>query len=127
MKTKRIYVVFVGMILVGCATGYKPKGVTGGYYEYPAGGKGRYIVGFAGNGFTSPGAANQMAHRRASELCESLGFESYQVVNQSNSNQQQALNSNFRCSSFGSQTNCYQSGGGTVNRPTAEILIACEK
>lgn len=129
----RFYLVMLVMLAssLGCATGYKPKGITGGYYEYPAGGGNKYIVGFSGNGYTSPSAASQMAHRRAEELCDSLGFDDYDVIDRSVSSQQQVINGTSNCygrsGQSGFSATCYQSGGGIINRPTSEIFIACKK
>ena len=64
----KISVLFVAILLSGCATPYQSTGLAGGYEDVDLGG-GRYKVTFVGNGYTSDGKAIEFARKRSDELC----------------------------------------------------------
>ena len=56
-----------GLFLLGCATAYQPKGLTGGFAETSLGND-MYQVRFQGNGYTSQDRASEFLLRRCAEL-----------------------------------------------------------
>lgn len=117
--------------LLGCATPYSPKGFKGGYYDYPAGGKNRYVVGFSGNGYTDSSTVREYTHRRASEICSENGFNEYKLLNQAQNDTYYATPVQTNCSGTNSgnnfNANCTSSGGTLINKPNSELIIECEQ
>jgi len=70
---------FVVLILSGCATGYQKYGWTGGYKEKPLG-ENKYELTYQGNGTTSYATVSEYWHRRAKELCND-GEYSHEFTN----------------------------------------------
>lgn len=62
-----------------CVTPYQSMGYSGGYSDEPLGDD-TYIVTVKTNGYTDASTAYRYFHRRASELCRSNGFRSYDVL-----------------------------------------------
>lgn len=60
--------------LLGCATGYKKYGLTGGYKEMLIGEK-QYELTYQGNATTSHTTVEQYWHRRAKELCNNGEYD----------------------------------------------------
>lgn len=80
MKTKRLLVfLFLAPLLQSCVTPYGPSGPMGGYTDRILGG-GYYSVNFAGNGYTSPQRASELALLRACELAQRDGYAKYLVL-----------------------------------------------
>jgi hypothetical protein len=65
----------------GYPTAYRPRDWQGGYEETPIG-RGRYIVTFHGNDYTSASDVKTMAMRRAYELCTRDGFSDVNIESQ---------------------------------------------
>lgn len=76
---QKFWFLFVVIGLMGCATGYRPKGANGGYYDYPGKEENQYVVGFIGNRHTDYKKTNAYAHRHALELCKEKGLTGYIV------------------------------------------------
>lgn len=70
------------LALIGCATGYHPAGLSGGFSELQLADD-IYIVKFNGNGFTSMDRAFQFALRRSAELTKERGFKYLKIVDSS--------------------------------------------
>lgn len=69
------------MCLAGCATGYQPRGFTGGYSEMQMSSR-VYQVTFEGNGYTSPSRARNYALKRAAHLAMSKHCKHFSVLGQ---------------------------------------------
>lgn len=67
-----VFIIGIGLILVGCATPYQPKGFRGGYEEVEVK-PGVYFLTFEGNRHTSLSTAATYWHQRAKELCAQRG------------------------------------------------------
>lgn len=76
----------VGILLAGCATGYKSSGIGGGFSE-TALAPDVYRVKFQGNGYTSPERATDFALLRACELCLKDGYTLFAVVDETKGQQ----------------------------------------
>lgn len=107
---------------VFCATPYQPNGFRGGYYDYRAGKKNVYIVGFRGNGYIAASTAGRYAHRRASDVCTEQGYKGYKILDQKIHVRHQDATSNTSC--YGA--NCYTTNTSSTNKPTSELLVECE-
>ncbi|MCW8471486.1 hypothetical protein OQJ19_12635 [Fluoribacter gormanii] len=70
------------LALVGCATGYHPSGLSGGFSELQLA-ENVYVVKFNGNGFTSMYRATQFALRRSAELTKERGYRYFNIVDSS--------------------------------------------
>ena len=77
---RKIPIFILILILVNCATAYKPKGANGGYYDYPGKDENEYVVGFIGNRHTDYKKVNAYAHQHALELCKEKGLNGYTVI-----------------------------------------------
>jgi hypothetical protein len=71
--TVGLYVVALGD---ACATRYHQRGLTGGYDDRRVGPT-LFFVKVNGNGFTHETTLVEYFHRRASDLCQSIGFAAY--------------------------------------------------
>lgn len=67
------------MALVGCATQYQQRGLSGGYSEQQID-EDTYRVRFAGNAYLSPEKANDYALRRSAELTKSHGYRYFVII-----------------------------------------------
>lgn len=73
------------VLLSGCATGYHPRNINGGYYEGYDHNEGRLIsVGFEGNAYTSWEDVQSMGWRRAKEVCQERHYTFARIVEQIN-------------------------------------------
>lgn len=73
------------VLLSGCATGYHPRDVNGGYYDGHWGNGDRLVsVGFQGNGYTSWEEVEQMGWRRTEEVCRERGYTYFKLIEQVN-------------------------------------------
>lgn len=131
-------VALVSSLLIGCATGYHPEGLSGGFKEYQVNSD-IYAIGFSGNGYTSSGTAYEYTLRRAAELTLEKGYK-YFVIKKSASDVsrssyttpiQSRTTSNYNAHAFGNfgsvdgESNTTITGGNTyiTERPTTGILI----
>src|SRR5688572_4922432 len=80
---KKVFIFFVVVSLIGCATGYGEYGWTGGYKEKPIG-ENKFELTYHGNGATSKAAVSEYWHRRAKELCNNGEYSSEFLDTQSN-------------------------------------------
>lgn len=77
----RSIIVLLIVLLCSCATGYQPKGFTGGFSESRLD-EHVYRVSFEGNGFTSVQKASDMTMMRASELTVKAGYRYFGIISQ---------------------------------------------
>lgn len=66
------------LFVAACATEYQPMSITGGYKEEEIA-PNQWHVTFRGNGYTSPIVVREYAKRRAGEICQARGFNSYSI------------------------------------------------
>lgn len=125
---RSILLFMLGFLLAGCATGYHPLGMTGGYYDEKVG-TSRYLVGFNGNAFTSDYAAQRYAFRHAKEICEENGYYEFELVQKQNSTSVTRMPSQINChstsSGLGVDTNCSESPGARSSKPQTELIVEC--
>jgi len=115
------------MVLVGCATQYGPRGITGGYAEQQIA-EGTYQVEFTGNGFTSPAAARAGAMRRAAEIAVLTRRPFFIVANSAEDLNTYHLGyTPIDCTSTGYgqrvSTTCTGGHEQTATKPTAMIVV----
>jgi len=142
--------VLIGALLVsGCATGYKPNGLTGGFDDSQLA-PDTFRITFLGNGMTSPGRANDFALLRSADLTLKNGFSFFGIVNESSQTHEESVtlpatqttsgsvvaNSNgyYDAQGFGTamanynQTTTYTPGQTfTSTNPEIGLLIRCFK
>jgi hypothetical protein len=104
---KFILITIMCITMIGCVTPYRSKGFMGGYDEIVIG-KGKYLVSFEGNGFTSPVSVRLNALRRATELCANTGFNTFRVLDNAHDKDINLMSS-----------------GNTVTRYSATLIIQC--
>lgn len=75
------HLLFLGLILTGCATGYQPTGFGGGYTDLQLGAD-LFRVAFRGNGYTSAERAADFALLRAAEVALAQGATHFLVLSQ---------------------------------------------
>lgn len=73
------HLLFLGLILTGCATGYQPVGFGGGYTDLQLG-TDLFRVAFRGNGYTSAERAADFALLRAAEVTLAQGATHFLVL-----------------------------------------------
>jgi hypothetical protein len=106
----------------GCATGYHPSGLGGGFSELRLSQR-AWQVNFAGNGYTSPERAHSFALRRAAELTLASGYQAFYVAGENQSVNQVNIQQPVNCFSNGPYTNCSGGGVDTINRPRTRLDI----
>lgn len=75
-----LFIFYVAAVLLsGCATSYKEKGLTGGYSETQLG-ENIFKVSFRGNGFTSQERASDYTLLRSAELTLENGYRYFIIV-----------------------------------------------
>lgn len=85
MKTTFVSLTIAG-VLSGCATGYKPDGIGGGYNDHQYA-KDIFAIGVRGNGSTSADRAAQIALLRGADVTLANGFSHFVVISKSESAQ----------------------------------------
>jgi hypothetical protein len=74
-----LFVLVLASLSLGCATAYKPTGLTGGFEETKLG-ENLYQVRFQGNGYTTHGRVAQLLLRRCAELTLENGFRYFAIA-----------------------------------------------
>jgi hypothetical protein len=70
---KILGILFLGLLLSGCATPYQPMGLLGGFEDISLGDN-KHKITWQGNGYTSKAKLVYFTEKRASEICRS-GFD----------------------------------------------------
>lgn len=78
---KKLVILAAVVALTGCATGYQPKGGTGGFDQTQLSST-RYQVRYRGNGFETPERVSQFILRRAAEITLEQGGRWFTVADQ---------------------------------------------
>lgn len=103
----------VAFLFVGCATPYQPVNWVGyGYTDQPFGSD-TYLVKFQGNDSTSQSTAERYAARRANEVCNERGFDTFEIVSFNSGNNGSSAYINGQAFFF--------------KNPTTSLLIRCIK
>lgn len=92
----------------GCATGYHPSGLSGGFSEMRVNER-AWRVSFAGNGYTSPERAAAMALRRAAELTAWSGYYGFWIADEHSYSKDSSWRTADQC-----QTNATVTGYGNM-------------
>ena len=74
---KVLCILFLGLIVAGCATPYQPKSYTGGFEDIKLG-QGKHEITFFGNGYINKSTMQIYNKKRSAEICKN-GFD---VVNE---------------------------------------------
>lgn len=85
---KKVLLILVSILLVGCSTSYQPEGFTGGYSEFALS-HDAYRVSFRGNGYTSRKTVQTNLLRRCAELTLQKRYE-YFIILDSRTNTDQS-------------------------------------
>jgi len=114
-KLHTLSVLSLFLCLVSCATAYGPKGYSGGYEDFDLG-NGKFQVEFYGNGYTHRSDVQQMALRRAREVCQEHGFKTGDIMNVgADTDQSLSINQGYQQTEF-----------QTVTKATAKVLVQCK-
>ena len=137
MRTTTV-VIFMAVLLSGCATVYQSEGFTGGYSETQLG-ENVFQVSFRGNGYTDRERASDFALLRSAELTLEKGFRYFVIVESEKHSKVGAYTtpstSYTTGSAYGSGNYAYGSattttyGGQTylISKPRATNTILCFK
>ncbi len=79
IRTVGVAALFAAALLAGCATGYGPKGMTGGYEDKQID-ESTYRVAFYGNGKTDKDTVWNYWIYRCAELTKEKGFELFSLI-----------------------------------------------
>ncbi|NNP70926.1 hypothetical protein [Acinetobacter sp. Ac_5812] len=77
---RKVFLILSVFLLTACATGYKNSGFGGGFEDTELS-PGYFRITFKGNGVTSSERVSDLALLRASDLMQSKGCKSFQVLN----------------------------------------------
>jgi len=80
---RTLLLLIIVLMLTGCATGYGPQGMTGGYKERKLD-EGRYIVSFFGNGHTTEQLVWNFWLYRCAELTSQNGYDFFEILPSAN-------------------------------------------
>lgn len=118
-----IYVAFI-MVVSSCVTSYQPDGFSGGYTDRKVG-QNKFMVSFRGNGYTSRSTVEQYAYQRAQEVCDEHGFDDYELIQQSDSDDQFSTAGQLNCSTYYGNTSCTHTPGATITKNTVNLFFSC--
>jgi hypothetical protein len=114
---------FVLLLLVSCATGYKPNGFSGGYSERKVAEK-MYMVTFSGNRYTSASSVTDNLLKRCAHLTLLNGYTHFIIAGQGGNTDTSLL-----ANTYGNQTNVYAINKHTqsatirlINNPDPEVM-----
>lgn len=106
------------MLMIGCATGYQPKGLTGGYSETRLSER-AFEVSFQGNGYTNQLTARRGAMHRAAEIALQFGYYGFWVTGQNASVDTSLYSQPVSCSTG----TCTGGQSHLIEKPTATLMI----
>jgi len=82
----KFILILVTLLMIGCATSYQKKGISGGYSDAQID-ENSYRVTFVGNGYSSKDQVENMLLYRSAELTNEKGYDWFSV-NERESNEQ---------------------------------------
>jgi len=85
----KFILILVTLLMIGCATGYQKKGISGGYSDAQID-ENSYRVTFTGNGYSSKEQVENMLLYRSAELTNEKGYDWFSV-NERESNEQSSI------------------------------------
>lgn len=112
----------VMLVSAGCVTPYGPRGLMGGYVDWPTG-SGRHHIEVSGNGYTSATTLRMQLHERALELCHEDGFEGYDTLSQDAESRVSETPRDYSVDRFSGEI--HESGGYRVRRSNVIADVAC--
>ena len=115
----KVMILFASVMSLNCASTYKPRNWTGGYYNYNAGDV--IVVGFAGNAFTPKEQTEIWAHQRAAEVCP----RGYQTLQTRDETIESRGPSTTNCSGNSYSARCTTSEGNVQTKPDTQLRIKC--
>lgn len=77
--SKLLSIISAATFAAGCATGYQPNGLTGGFEEAQVN-QDSFRVHFRGNGYTSSNRAEELTLLRSAEICLEHGFPGFVLL-----------------------------------------------
>lgn len=110
-----------------CVTPYQPQGLGGGYDDRRLGPT-LFFVKIKGNGFTGETTLVEYFHRRATEICQSIGFAYYTFDSSTAANTTRAPSSysaSTTYSPYGSRTEVQENPRMTVTRYEVTGYVNC--
>lgn len=116
--------VLIGTLVfaAGCATGYQPNSLTGGFEESQLNAN-SFRVSFRGNGYTTPNRAEELTLLRSAEICLEHGFPGFVLLRERTDVKNDSIwlsNSTYhRGNYFSSGTNL------TFSSPSTSNLVSC--
>ena len=114
-----LWALMLGAALAGCATGYTPNGLVGGYSEVQLN-ETTYQVSVEGNRYTSNDRAQKIMLLRAAQLALKAGYSRFALLGGGVS-QQYAGSTPITISSFGNTAYAY--GGHPITKPSGAITV----
>ena len=119
MAARGAAAIALGLVLSGCATGYKPEGIGGGYTDLRLN-ETTYQVHVAGNGYTSDSRSGELALMRAADLTLQAGYSRFLVT--SGGTQSAVVGSTpLVANQVGSTV--FVSGGDDIVKPSSNLTI----
>lgn len=149
-KMKILNLLFLMLLITGCATSYHPCGYTGGYSDMKLQDD-IFKVSFRGNGYTGRGKASDLALLRCSELALENGYKYFVILGEDSDVQTSTYTTPTTANTQGSivSTTPVATGGGAkvlgnsasyssrttysggetyhINKPSARMTIQCFK
>lgn len=134
MERMFCFAICIMATLAGCASGYRPAGLGGGYSDSPLG-NGMYRVSYTGNAYTDPGYAADMAMLRAAEVALAGGYRYFSIVQSGNDSRVGSYTApstvnvtNLPAIGSGYQTISVTGGQTTVfSKPSSNMIIKGHK
>lgn len=116
-----------GVVLSGCATGYKQSGITGGYSETQLS-ENAFRVAFNGNGYANRERVFDFALLRAAEVAIQHGFRYFVVVDSANDSSLStytAPSQTYSTNGAYGQSTTYPGQTYLITKPSAVNTIVC--
>lgn len=126
----RIFLIFLSVAVVGCATRYQSEGFSGGFTHTQLA-PNMFDVNFSGNGFTSSQRASDFALLRAAELTIGAGYSYFGIMASGTETSHSSFTTPGTATTYVSSTGNYASTtinpGQTfyVQKPAAKNRIVC--
>jgi len=131
---KALILIFLGLLLAGCATGFHVNNGLGGYSEMQLN-KDTYLVNFSGNRYTNPNRVGALILYRCAQLTLNNGYKYFVILNSSQQTSQYNMqiiqprattyyNGEGNYSGFGNMgTYNYSGSANTIYNPGIAIPI----
>ena len=138
MKTRKLLLLAIPLIAVGCSTSYQPRGFTGGYTDMKIQDD-IFQVSFSGNGYTGRQKAQNFALLRSAEVTFENGYHYFVVLGGETMNEQSSFTTPVQSHTIGQvygyrnsatfRSQTIYTGGQTYNfnKPVATLTIRCFK